>query len=101
MSSPERAIRRIARDQAIARMKTLTVQGKLATLNDSAMLRTLEPGLHSSVTIPNEWKILSLPNDPPSALDLFPSTYRITRSIGGSWTELFHSDSNALLQARS
>ena len=53
------------------------------------------------MTIPTEWEELTLPQDPPSPLDLFPSTYRITRSIGGSWTELLHTESEMLTRARS
>ena len=61
-------------------------------MTQSALLCTFEPSFHSCVTIPPDWRVLCLPNESHPELDLFPSLYRISRSIGGSWTELLHTD---------
>ena len=101
MAAPERAIRQKCRDQAVARLLALPVQGKFGHLRKSAFLRTLEPSFHACVKVPADWRVFCLPNETQSELDLFPSLFRITRSIGGSWTELLHTDASALLQARA
>ena len=90
MNAPERAVRRIHRDQALAKLKTTPVQGRQALLSHNLHLHSLEPILLSSVKIPGEWRYLCVQGDLAGALDLFPPAYRITRSIGGSWTELLH-----------
>jgi len=98
-ASPAAATRRILRDQATAQLRLLTVQGGIPSLGTTFFHRSLEFDLFTNVSIPPRWDYLRLPSDPRSHLDLSPAAHRIFRSIGGSWTELQHSDSDILLKA--
>ena len=99
MVSPDKSIRSIARDAATHKMRNLPVQGKCCHLVRSGLLCTLEPSFHSCVKVPDEWRVYCLPQETHSELDLFPSLYRILRSIGGAWSELLHADSTLELRA--
>ena len=93
MADPLRAVRSFLRNQAVARQRRIQIHGKISRLGKEAFLRTLEPSILSCVLIPPEWRIFCLPADIPGDIDLYPALYRISRSIGGCWTEVQHSDS--------
>jgi hypothetical protein len=98
-AAPATATRRILRNQATARMRLCSVQGKIAFLGTSYFHRSLELFIVTNVHIPPAWEFLRLPDDSRASLDLSPVTYRIVRSIGGSFSELQHSDATILLKA--
>ena len=92
MADPVRAVRALLRRQATAKQRTVLVHGKIARLGKDAFLRTFEPAILSCITIRPGWRVFCLPNDPVGELDLFPVLFRISRSIGGAWAEVQHSD---------
>ena len=70
------------------------MQGKIAVIGSELFTETLNPHLFTSCSWLPRWRSLALPSDVALSVDLSKILYRAARGIGGSWTELQHSDSS-------
>ncbi|CAE7770376.1 unnamed protein product [Symbiodinium sp. CCMP2592] len=99
ITSPARAaIRKVLRQEAASQWVAKPVQGKAGRMGDLIFRPCLHPLLYSQLGIPSRWHTLRLPQD-SGQVDLSGFQFRCLRAIGGSWTELLHSDASLRRQA--
>ena len=100
VTAPAReAIRRLLRTQALQKWQTCAVQGKLARVHLGVYTPCLRLAFYTRVAPDAAWSSLLLPRD-GDRVDISGFVHRCIRGIGGSWTELLHSDGAALRCAR-
>ncbi|CAE7490256.1 unnamed protein product [Symbiodinium sp. CCMP2592] len=95
VTAPAReAVRAVLRQDATQQWKQRRVQGKLASMSEDIYLPCLQPRLFTNITPDPSWRHLCLPADGES-IDLSGFMHRCLRAIGGGWTEMLHSNSQA------
>ena len=93
------AIRDVLREEAVSEWGRRSVQGKLASIRRAVFTKCLELRWYTQIVVPQTWAAFKLPSD-HSTVDLSKALYRCTRAIGGSWTEMQHSDPNMAEKAQ-